>query len=319
MGKKRNISDYMWWKEKKVEESKRSFPEELLEISKRVHTHIFGPIDRESVEPKVRTDILAGGNAYFETMHQYEIWEIDSKFNEFLIDFKDQLGLLCEKINPYIDDEQYRESALVHKLIDGMFKLNDEFYNLYNKLKQSEFSEKLPIRLRNALVNSSIDKVVDYHNYNNIFYYDETEEEKEIGEKYKEKIEQVKYLWVSIYRFLIQLVNKELDTLLANQNEESFKTGLKKSYIWEHIKWVEYGKNFPRSYSILQDKQKKLLNRLSQLEECFDEVWDLKKEAKIPDLDDIKDLDISKEDKSNYNIDQRKAKIARCLRLREKK
>jgi hypothetical protein len=75
-------------------------------------------------------------------MHPYENGEINSKFG-FSVDFKNQLELLCKKIKHYIDDEQYRESQPAHKLVDGMFELNGEFYNLYNSLEQSESPERL--------------------------------------------------------------------------------------------------------------------------------------------------------------------------------
>ena len=183
-------------------------------------------------------------------------------------------------------------------------------------MEKSEFEEKLPIRLMDALLYPSINTNGEVE-YNYAFYHKETEEEKEISKKYKQKMDQVKHLWIIVYRPLIKLVNRELDALLSNQYEESFEAWLKRSYIWEHIKWVEQGKKFPRSYSILKDKQEKLLSQLQELEECFDEAGNLKNDAKIPSLDDIRILEITKDDKRTYNEEQLKAivqkTLARCL------
>lgn len=318
MDKEHNVSDSMWWKEKERVEG-MSFEDEVLKISKSVYTHIFGPINErkkgnwelEKIDCDLINDFNNGiGNAYHNVMHPYEDWGMNGKFDEFFIDFKNQLELICEKIKFYTNDEQYRNSEFVPQLADGMFKLNGEFYNLYNNLEKSEWLEMFSIGLRDTLQYKIDDNTWGYN------YYSETEG-KQIIEKYKQKMDQVKHLWIIVYRPLIQLVNRELDALLSNQDEEGFKAWLKRSYIWEHIKWVEQGKKFPRSYSILKDKQEKLLSQLQELEECFDEAGNLKDDAKIPSLDGIRKLEITKGDKRTYNGEQLKAtvqkKLAKCL------
>ena len=143
-------------------------------------------------------------------------------------------------------------------------------------------------------------------------FYDAYSDLKKSG--FSEKLDQVKHLWMIVYRPLIQLVNKEIDALLVNQDEEAFKAWLKQSYIWEQIKWLKYGENFSESYSLLKEKQQELLNQLSELEECFDESGNLKKEAKIPDLHGLEIIldDKPEADKEELRVGVRE-KITKCL------
>ncbi len=322
MDKKHNVSDYMWWNEK--ENAKEvSFEEKLLGISKSVGTHIFGPINegRNYFGVEKRDSDLIGdinnvfGNAYYKIMLQYENGEISSRFNEFFIDFKNQLKILCEKIERYINDEKYRESQFTHKIVEGLFKLNEEFYNLNKVLEKTMEQDEYWERLMNVMLYSSVnnDEMGQIH----AFPYIETEQWKKRREEYEQKIDQVKHLWIGIYHFLMQLMDKELGALLANEDEESFRNWLKTSYIWERVKWVEYWENFSRSHSILKEKHEEILKQLSKLKECFDEKGNLKDGTKIPTLDDIRILEITKGDKRKYNNKQRKTdfreKIGRLL------
>lgn len=318
MDKKHNVSDYMLWKERKPEDL--SFSEKLVWLNKRLYTHLFRPIndvkssprEMEAIDLKVRGDFVEDfGNSYNNTMTPYENGNIDQRFSEFYADFKKQLDLLCERVYCYTNDEQYRESRFVHMIVEGLFKLNEEFYNLYKTLEQDEYWE----RLMNVMLYSSVNN--DEMGQINAFPYIETEQWKKRREEYEQKIDQVRHLWIGIYHFLMQLMDKELGALLANEDEKSFRNWLKTSYIWERIKWVEYWENFSRSYSILKDKHEEILKQLSKLKECFDEKGNLKDSTKIPTLDDIRILEITKGDKRKYNNKQRKTdfreKIGRLL------
>jgi hypothetical protein len=67
----------------------------------------------------------------------------------------------------------------------------------------------------------------------------------------------------------------------------------------------------------LKEKHEEILKQLSKLKECFDEKGNLKDGTKIPTLDDIRILEITKGDKRKYNNKQRKTdfreKIGRLL------
>lgn len=319
MNKKHNVSDYMWWTERKPEDL--SFSEKLVWLNKRLYTHVFRPIndvkssprEMEAIDLKVRGDFVEDfGNSYNNTMNPYENGNIDQRFGEFYADFKKQLDLLCERVERYINDEQYRESRFVHMIVEGLFKLNEEFYNLNEILKKDGYNE----RLMDVMLQSSInnDEMGQIHT----FPYIETEQGKKRREEYEQKIDQVKRLWIGIYHFLMQLMDKELGALLANEDEESFRNWLKTSYIWEQVKWVEYWENFSRSHSILKHKHEEILKQLSELKKCFDEKGNLKDEAKIPALDDISILKISKGDRRKYNKGKMKERFTRLIRWMQK-
>lgn len=331
---------------------------DLLNICKDVYSGISELIlmNKKNELTSKLTDL---GNEYQELSYIWE--ELDSKNQKILKNGgsfeKNNLVLRkedCDKwqkkiksffvklggiLNDVVENIKKWEDEVADGFVEYMFKLNDSFCKLSENIKDQETAT--------FLVNYGLDG--DLENNPNFAMSDIYDT---IFEWYRSYRKDNKSLWIMIYRPLLRLVNKELETLLGSaidssdvsqtSNVEDYNKGMRENDInivnkeffgemkevleslhmkkkWILSKWdieriekefknllvkkntkkfesisknlfimdyynIKSYEDFCNKYDILKKRQEDLLAFEREIDEYFDEEWNLKSDAKIDAL-----------------------------------
>ena len=278
--------------------------EQVLDIWKSMYNNIFWQIayktDRKPwVDPRwLHQKTLNFVNQNDDLLRKHREHNFKDYYDTLFSDFQKYLTRFLEIFEDYGNfgwlTRDYRHSRMVRMLVEWIFKLNKEFNNLYKWLEK-----------HNKFANGSIEQ----YSYSPGFgisdenhAYINTELMGRINRVYDKNMAKIREVWMVIYRPLLELVKKELETLIEENWEEGFKAWLNDSYIWNFIE-VESGKNFSRSYSILNDKLRTLGEDLANIQDAnnleMKDLWDY--------------LKIKRSDKRKYNIKGWENRIEDCI------
>ena len=251
--------------------------EQVLDIWESMFNNIFWQIVYETdrkprVDPKwLHQKTLDFVNQNDDLLRKHKEHNFKDYYDTLFSDFQEYLTRFLEIFKDYGNFDwltrDYRYSHMVRGLVEWMLKLNKEFNNLYRQLKRD-----------NSFANAStVQYLPGFGIWDENCAYINTEHGDRINSIYDKNMAKIREVWMVVYRPLLELVKKELETLIKENWEEGFKTWLNNSYIWNFIE-VESGKNFSRSYSILNDKLRRLEEDLANIQDSknldMKDLWD---------------------------------------------